>query len=134
MKGWIVGILFGMCLLTVGCRATEKEPRVADLDYTVMEEAAVPEELREIIESKKAQPFKLTYSDTQFLYLVVGYGEQPTSGYSIRVNDLYLTETSIYLDADLLGPEKGEATTEQPTWPWIVIKMENRQEKVVFDT
>ena len=135
MKQWLVGILI-LCvvLASAGCNKTEKEERVADLDFTVMDEAAVPEELRELIEEKKSAAFKLTYSDSQFLYLVVGYGEQPTGGYSIQVNDLYLTESSICLDADLLGPKKGEAVAEKPSYPWIVIKMEYRGEKVVFNT
>ena len=136
MRKWIASVvvfLLGLAMLA-GCGKTETEERIADLDFTVMEEAAVPVELQEIVEGKKSQPFKLTYSDSRFLYLVVGYGEQPTGGYSIQVNDLYLTENSIYLDADLLGPEKGEAQAATPTYPWIAIKLEYRPEKVIFDT
>lgn len=135
MKKWLIGML-ALCVtfVALGCGGAEKEARLADLDFTVMDETAVPEELRELIEERKGSAFKLTYSDSQFLYLVVGYGEQPTGGYSIQINDLYLTESSIYLDANLLGPKKGEAIAEKPSYPWIVVKMEYRQEKVVFDT
>lgn len=124
-----------VCLTVLGgCKKTEKEPKIADLDFTVLNEEEAPQELKEIIGEKKQEPFKLTYSDSQFLYLVVGYGEQPTGGYSIQVNDLYLTENHIYLDADLMGPSKKEEVSRMPTWPCLIVKLEYRQESVVFDT
>ena len=124
-----------VCLTVLGgCKKTEKEPKIADLDFTVLNEEEAPQELKEIIGEKKQEPFKLTYSDSQFLYLVVGYGEQPTGGYSIQVNDLYLTENHIYLDADLMGPSKQEEVSRTPTWPCLIVKLEYRQESVVFDT
>ena len=54
------------------------------------------------------------------------------SGYSIRVNDLYLGTNAVYADVDLLGPEAGEDITELPTTPYIVLKIEKREESVVF--
>ena len=47
-------------------------------------------------EERKAENFKLTYSDKQYLYICIGYGEQETGGYSIAVNELYLTDNAIY--------------------------------------
>ena len=75
---------------------------------------------------------RLTYSDDQNLYIVVGYGKQDTGGYSITVNELYLTENSIVLDTDLLGPEKGESGGTEPSFPFIVIKTELSELPVVF--
>ena len=54
------------------------------------------------------------------------------SGYSIRVNDLYLGTNAVYADVDLLGPEAGEDITELPTTPYIVLKIQKREESVVF--
>ena len=53
-------------------------------------------------------------------------------GYSITVNELYLTENSIVLDTDLLGPEKGESGGTEPSFPFIVIKTELSELPVVF--
>ena len=134
MKKRILGGLLILCLMfAAGCGQGEKEARIADLDYTVLDEGNVPQELKEVIEGKKTTAFKLTYSDSQYLYLAVGYGEQASGGYSIQVNDLYLTENHIYLDADLLGPKRGEEVAQAVTYPWIVIKLEYRTESVVFD-
>lgn len=40
------------------------------------------------------------------LYLVVGYGRQPTGGYSIIVDELYTTENTIVFATTLTGREK----------------------------
>lgn len=66
--------------------------------------ADIPEELQNDIEEKKAADFKMTYKDSEFLYIVRGYGEQETGGYSICIRDLYLTSNAIIFDTELIGP------------------------------
>ena len=78
-------------------------------------------------------PFKVTYEDDGYLYICVGYGEHDTSGYSIAVEDLYLTDNAICVDTELLGPGKGEATTAAVTCPYIVLKLEYLDKSVVFE-
>mgnify|MGYP005893112729 CR=1 FL=1 len=85
-----------------------------------------------LIEAKKANTLRMTYATKDATYIVAGYGTQPTSGYSIRVNDLYLGTNAVYADVDLLGPEAGEDITELPTTPYIVLKIQKREESVVF--
>lgn len=106
--------------------------KVRDLEFSVTAEAEIPKELKQIIVEKQKTPFKLTYSDDKNLYIVVGYGEQKSGGYSIAVNELYLTENSIVINTDLLGPEKGEGTGKEPSFPFIVIKTELSELPVVF--
>ena len=90
------------------------------------------DELKKLIAEKQQQPFKLTYSDEQNLYIAVGYGVQPTGGYSISVNDLYLTDNSIVINTELKGPEKGENAGTEQSFPFIVIKTEYLENPVVF--
>lgn len=106
--------------------------KVRDLEFTVTSEAELPEELRSIIEEKKVQPFKLTYSDNENLYIVVGYGPQGTGGYSIAVEDLYLTDNSIVIDTELTGPAKGETAAPETSYPYVVVKTEFLENPVVF--
>ncbi len=106
--------------------------KVRDLEFTVVGDGEVPPELLKTIEEKKSSVFKLTYSDGQSLYIVSGYGEQPTGGYSITVEELYLTENSIILDTDLKGPESGEDGGTEKSYPYIVIKTEYLENPVVF--
>ncbi len=92
----------------------------------------IPEELRNTIEQKKTSPFKLTYSDDQGLYIVTGYGEQESGGYSIVVEELYLTENSIVFDTELRGPESAESAGSEKSYPYIVVKTEVLENPVVF--
>lgn len=116
-----------------GCSAGKDDGnRVRDLEFTVVGDMEVPEELQKIINEKMTQSFKLTYSNDQNLYIVIGYGEQPSGGFSIAVNDLYLTDNSIVIDTELKGPEKGENVGVEKSYPYIVVKTEFLENPVIF--
>ena len=99
----------------------------------------VPEELKQIIEEKKEKEFKVTYQDGDFLYICIGYGKQETGGYSITVNEMYLTANAIYVDTNLIGPdpENRELYHAQEkdgaSYPYVVLKMQYLDKSVVFD-
>lgn len=120
-------------VLMTGCNVSKQDgEKLRDLDFTVVKEGEVPKELADIIEEKKTGTCKLTYTDAGSLYIVVGYGEQPTGGYSIAVNEIYLSKNAIYVDTNLIGPSKDENITQVITYPYIVIKTENIDRSVVF--
>ena len=103
MRKWCCLLILTFLLSGCGMQTQESE-RLKDLDFTVMD-----------------------------LYICVGYGEQDTSGYSIAVEDLYLTDNAICVDTELLGPGKGETTTAAVTCPYIVLKLEYLDKSVVFE-
>lgn len=111
----------------------EEDAKVRDLEFTVVSETDAPQELQTTIAQKRNQPFKLTYSDANDLYIVVGYGPQTTGGYSIRVEELYLTDNAIYLDTELIGPAKGETAALETSYPIIIIRTELLENPVIFD-
>lgn len=125
-----------LCLLVMmaGC-STEKSnlEKLNDLDFTVVEEEDIPEEMTEEIKNSKDKPFKTTFADKGALYICEGYGEQATSGYSIEVAECYETSNAIYIHTNLLGPTGEEEVIEKTTTPYIVIKMEYKEKNVVFD-
>ena len=112
---------------------TTNGAKVADLDYEIVEEAQIPEKVKAVIEEKKAADFKTTYELDGDLYIVRGYGEQETGGYSICIRDLYLTSNAILFDTELVGPRKGEQVSSGPSYPYIVIKTEKRDESTIFE-
>ncbi len=136
-------VKYGVCILGAaavllsGCAKEEKDSlqKIKDLEFTVLAEENIPEDLKAVIEEKKADAFKVTYQDNGFLYICVGYGEQVSGGYSITVNDLYLTENAIYVDTTLIGPDPAEGTAKKntPSYPFIVIKTEFVDKPVVFN-
>ena len=97
-----------------------------------MEEGKAPEGLEAILEEKRKGEFKLTYEEEGQLYLCIGYGEQNTSGYSIAVNELYLSENAIYFDTSLIGPSKEEQVAEVSSYPCLVARTEYVDKPVVF--
>lgn len=124
------------CFLWSGCGVKQvKEEKGKSLDFTVMKESEIPEELMKHIDEKKANEFKFTFYNQEkkdFLYIVVGYGKQPTGGYSIAVEDLYLTDNSIYIDTSLVGPAKDDVVTQAITYPYIVAKIPYMDKPVTF--
>lgn len=126
--------LLGTVLFLTGC-AIEKTNRtkVRDMEYHVVTEEEIPEELKGQIEEKKTADFKMTYETPEHLYIVRGYGEQETGGYSIQVAELYLSSNAIFFKSSLIGPRKGENAAKSPSYPYIVIQTEKIDKNVVFE-
>lgn len=135
-SGFGVWLLMVM-LLTIGlfsCKTEDTDiKKLKDLDFTVVEDADLPGELKEIIDEKKEEPFKLSYSNKDNLYIVVGYGKQNSGGYSISVDELYLTGNAVYIDTNLIGPSQDDFVSQGVTYPYVVVKLEYRDERVVFE-
>lgn len=131
--------LFLFCVLMLavilgGCKKEEQThgAKVKDLDFTVVEEADLPEELLKIINEKKEKPFKLSYISETYLYIARGYGAQKSGGYSIAVKELYLAEDGIYFETELIGPSQEDLVSQTITHPYIVIKLENIEQPVIY--
>lgn len=135
MKKWRLLIL---CVVLVGifsgCEMLNMERvKLRDLEFVILSEEVLPAELKDIIDERKEEEFKLTYSDADALYICIGYGQQKTGGFSITVDELYLTETAIYVETTLLGPDGSEKPSKAPSYPYIVIKTEALGETVVCE-
>ncbi|MFQ9514565.1 MAG: protease complex subunit PrcB family protein [Eubacterium sp.] len=120
-------------LLAVTACGIEKvsKKKTNDVDFTVVAESEIPSEVSQIVEERKETPFKVTYSDNEYTYIIVGYGKQKYEGYSIRVKSLYETKNSICVKTEFKGPEE-YSNTEIDSYPYIVIKIEYTNKNVVF--
>lgn len=126
----IIATIFGLS----GCKKDESEiKKLKDLEFTIVEDANLPGELKEIIDEKKENPFRMHYSNKDSLYIVVGYGKQNSGGYSISVEELFLTDNAIYFDTNLIGPSQDDLVTQGVTYPYIVVKLEFIDKKIVFE-
>ena len=131
-------ILAAVMLLTAmvlsGCQMISSEKvKLRDFDFTIQSEDTTPKEVLKIVEEKKAEPFKFTFTDGENLYICIGYGKQDRGGYSITVDALYLTEDAIYVETTLLGPADGEKGQKVASYPYIVIKTEALDQTVVCE-
>lgn len=121
-------------VLGCGCKVEEKnDKKLKEMEFTVISQKEVPEELQKIIEEKKTDEMKLTYLTSENLYIVRGYGQQKTGGYSIKVKELYLTENAVYLETELIGPGGGDTAKKAKSYPYIVVKAERTEDVVVFE-
>ncbi len=126
--------LFALVLTLSGCSMSSLDTtKLRDLEFTVISEERLPAELKTLIDERKTETFKLTYNDKEFLYICIGYGEQATGGYSIAVNDLYLTEDAITISTSLLGPGPEDNAGSAPSYPYIVVKTEYLDKTVTFE-
>ncbi|MCT4545156.1 MAG: protease complex subunit PrcB family protein [Vallitalea sp.] len=117
----IVMVIFTSC----SKEEEHDDDKIRDLEFTVVEDKDVPEVIAQKIEESKMEPFKFSYNDGQYLYIIVGYGEQPTGGYSIQVKELYESEDYVVVLTELLGPSKDDTVTMSLSYPYVVIKTED---------
>lgn len=116
----------------MGCKTEDAAvDKLKDLNFTVVGEGEQPDALKDIIAEKSKSAFQISYTIGEELYIAIGYGEQPSGGYSITVNEFYETPDSLFIDTTLIGPGSAENVTDTPTTPYIVIKTENIADKPI---
>lgn len=134
-KGYLWAVIFVFTFFIAGCKITtnpETEEK-REVPFIVVSQECVPEELLELIEQKKQDPFQFTYTDKEERYVVVGYGRQKKGGYSIYVKSFYATENALYVDTCLMGPKEKKETKEVPSYPVIILKIKEVGIPVVFE-
>ncbi len=125
-------ILAAFVFFMSGCSAEKEEVKLKDIEFTVLQEADVPEALLKTINESKKEAFMTTYQEEGYLYIARGYGEQNSGGYSIAVNGVYLTESDIVFSSELLGPSQQDLVSLVCTYPYIVVKIEFIDKSVIF--
>lgn len=133
-KGFsLICMVLLLSVLLSGCTMLQSQKKVQDLEFTVVRPEEIPETLKEQVESKLEEKFTLTYRDNEYLYIARGYGQQETGGYCITVDQCYLSDNAVCVKTTLTGPQPGEEVSAAPSFPYIVLKLEQRDEEVVFE-
>lgn len=132
-KVFEIGCVISLGILLCGCSLLDtSDKKISDMEFTVVESSELPEEIQTMIEERKNEAFQMAYHDENNSYIIVGYGVQETSGYSVQVNDVYQGENSIWVDTDLIGPEKSETVENVPSYPYVIIKTEAVDQTIRF--
>ena len=120
-------------LMAGGCSLVKiEEGERTPLAYTVVETAELPSSAQEMIQEKKDRDFQMTYQKGDTEYLIRGYGKKMSGGYSIQVAELSVSSTAVFFKTRLIGPEK-ENQSGAPSYPYIAVKTEYREEPVIFE-
>ena len=132
-KGILLLIILCLVIGMTGCDTFgRKETKIKDLEFVVVSESAIPEELLQTLNEIKVESFHYVYSDREYLYICVGYGEQKHSGYSIAVDALYLTDKAIHAETTLIGPDNEKLKRNTTSYPYIVLKTEYLEQTVII--
>ena len=123
---WLVTALCGCRIIRI--EEEEQKP----LEYTVVDQQEIPEEVLSLIEEKKAGEFQMIYQSGEEMYLIKGYGRQMSGGYSIRVEKVSGSSNGIFFMTKLVGP-KDDSRAGEPSYPYIVVKTAYRDDPVVFE-
>ena len=83
------------------------------------------------MEQKKENAFQMTYQVGGVRYLMKGYGQQLTGGYSIQVEEVSESENAVFCKTRLIGPSEDQAGSE-PSYPCIVLKITDTSKPVQF--
>lgn len=98
-----------------------EEEGAKPVNYTVVEEMDMPLGVQRLLRENKEEKFEIAYECGDELYLLKGYGQQMTGGYSIQVNEMTASSTGMFVRTTLLGPKEKPQHSE-PSFPYIVLK------------
>lgn len=126
-----IGLIVGICLMSFwGCDGESQQEEA--IEYRLCEEENLPEELIRMIQERKEEPFRLSYTTREYMYIAVGYGAQPRGGCGVQVNSLTRGEENIYIDTKLVGTDGNELELRQVTYPYVVVKCRNYDLPVMY--
>ena len=128
MKKFLISFLslfFLISLCFAGCSVvTVDNKKASSISYEIIEY----HHLNNYYEGNK----RITYNDGNYTYLLVFYGKMPISGYTIKVKELYSTDSNIVLDTTLIGPSKEETNAGKESFPAVVIKIKASDKTIIF--
>lgn len=132
--GLLAGLFLALLTVLGGCRIIriEEEER-KPVEYQVVRQEDIPKELLALIGEKKKEEFQMTYQSGETLYLVKGYGQQMSGGYSIQVAELGKSPNAVFFRTKLMGPSELKGSGGEPSYPYIVIKTAYFKEPVQFE-
>lgn len=127
-------MLTAAALLSSGCSARRADrEKTGELEYETVDGPELPETLRQKIEKEKDEPFLLAYGDGGRLYIALGYGEQESGGYSVRIEEAYETEDAVCIRTCLTGPDEGEEVLREAGYPWAALEADYTEKRILWE-
>lgn len=130
MRKILLIVVFAILLIACGCTVIKSDnEKKKDVDYTITYYNQVPDEVKKIIDEKKAEKFSAVFSDPENTYILIGFGRKESDGYSISLDEIYESDTDIFVKTTFKGPEE-VAKIKEETYPYIIIKIEYTEKSV----
>ncbi|CCY54589.1 uncharacterized protein BN781_01053 [Coprococcus sp. CAG:782] len=131
LKIMTAGLFISCCFLLCGCNVYTMSDKGNDVSYDICEEGLMPDELKNIVDDKREQEFKITYTNNDYTYIVIGAGRRDHDNIRIDVDKVYKDENAIYIKS-VLRSIATATDSGTMTCPVVVVRIERTMLPVVF--
>ncbi|MDD3745807.1 MAG: protease complex subunit PrcB family protein [Anaerostipes sp.] len=121
-------IMGGLCFVLKGRILPSKKGTLKSVDYAVCKEENQPVELKKLIQKEKKEAFHFTFTTGDMMYLVVGYGKQQRTNYTVKLDSLKEDKGHIYMNTSLIHKKEHK----KDYFPYIVVKCIASEKNVIF--
>ncbi len=127
----LITFLVVSVLFVYGCGEVEEEGEVVTpLDPEEREE--LPEEIKAWIEDSRDKFGGRARVHNGLLYILVTYGEKPTGGYIVEIDELEKQNDTLVVTAEFTEPGEDEMVTQAITYPYDLAVVEETELSVEF--
>lgn len=103
-----------------------------DPDFTRADYAALPGPVKEWVDNSRMLHIAHTIVHEGRRYIMASYGERPTGGYGIHIEDVEIGSDSIAVTVNHVDPQPGQNVTEALTYPKDIIYIDNLELPIEF--
>lgn len=128
-------VLICIFVMFTGCMAKEKTKSIntkerVEVDYSILKKGEAPEHVAEYLSARAGEAYTECMSEAGYTYAIISFGNQATSGYSIRIDEVSEGNRDIGIKAKLVAPAKDAKVNQVTTCPYVILKLEDKGKEV----
>lgn len=127
----LITLLSVAMLFAYGCAEPEETREV--VTPLEPEEEELPEEIKEWIEDSRDKFGGRSRVHNGLLYILVTYGEKPTGGYNVEIEEIEKHGDTLNVSARFTEPGEDEMVTQAITYPYDLAVVEETGVEVEFE-
>lgn len=132
----LAAVVLLLLMMVISCGEKQKPKRtyesMKDAVYEIVSGSDVPHKVNEKIFKERDKGFGFSYRDNEGMYIAFGFGRQNTGGFSIQLAAVKENEDEILIEAKLIAPAPEEVVSTSPSYPYMILKMDNTEKNVEF--
>lgn len=129
-KTLLMFLLVTVLLFAYGCG--EAEETVEVVTPVDIEDEELPKEIKAWIESSRDQFGGRARVHDGLLYILITYGEKPTGGYVVEIEEIKKQEETLVVTVEFTEPGEDEMVTQAITYPYDLAVVEETDLPVEF--
>ena len=132
----MAAVVLLLLMMVISCGEKQKPKRtyesMQDAVYEIVSGSDVPHKVNEKIFKERDKGFGFSYRDNEGMYIAFGFGRQNTGGFSIQLAAVKENEDEILIEAKLIAPAPEEVVSTSPSYPYMILKLDNTEKNVEF--